>query len=107
MVGAMTSRQRVLAALRREPVDRTPSCNPTSVATVELMDSNFFFFFFLPYFVDYVLLHTHAIAINYFVKCAVAFCQSVTFFAKNQKLRYLYHKKSSDLQFFIKIFATF
>src|SRR5216683_5767791 len=36
--GAMTSRQRVLAALRREPVDRTPSCNPTSVATVELMD---------------------------------------------------------------------
>src|SRR5439155_15351476 len=38
MVGAMTSRQRVLAALRREPVDRTPSCNPTSVATVELMD---------------------------------------------------------------------
>jgi [methyl-Co(III) methanol-specific corrinoid protein]:coenzyme M methyltransferase len=36
--GAMTSRQRVLAALRREPVDRTPVCNPTSVATVELMD---------------------------------------------------------------------
>ena len=35
---AMTSRQRVLAALRREPVDRTPVCNPTSVATVELMD---------------------------------------------------------------------
>jgi [methyl-Co(III) methanol-specific corrinoid protein]:coenzyme M methyltransferase len=34
----MTSRQRVLAALRREPVDRTPVCNPTSVATVELMD---------------------------------------------------------------------
>jgi MtaA/CmuA family methyltransferase len=28
----------VLAALRREPVDRTPVCNPTSVATVELMD---------------------------------------------------------------------
>jgi [methyl-Co(III) methanol-specific corrinoid protein]:coenzyme M methyltransferase len=34
----MTSRQRVLAALRREPVDRTPLCNPTSMATVELMD---------------------------------------------------------------------
>ena len=37
-VGTMTSRERVLAALRREPVDRTPVCNPTSVATVELMD---------------------------------------------------------------------
>jgi len=36
--GQMTSRQRVMAALRREPVDRTPVCNPTSVATVELMD---------------------------------------------------------------------
>ncbi len=34
----MNSRDRVLAALRREPVDRTPVCNPTSVATVELMD---------------------------------------------------------------------
>ena len=34
----MTSRQRVSAALRREPVDQTPVCNPTSVATVELMD---------------------------------------------------------------------
>ncbi|MFH1571583.1 MAG: MtaA/CmuA family methyltransferase [Gemmatimonadota bacterium] len=34
----MTGRQRVLAALRRQPVDRTPVCNPTSVATVELMD---------------------------------------------------------------------
>lgn len=34
----MTSRERVLAALRRDPVDRTPVCNPTSVATVELMD---------------------------------------------------------------------
>ncbi len=34
----MTSRERVLAALRRQPVDRTPVCNPTSVATVELMD---------------------------------------------------------------------
>ena len=37
-VKPMTSRQRVLAALKREPVDRTPVCNPTSVATVELMD---------------------------------------------------------------------
>ncbi len=37
-VPTMTSRQRVLAALKREPVDRTPVCNPTSVATVELMD---------------------------------------------------------------------
>ncbi len=37
-VGPMTSRERVLAALKREPVDRTPVCNPTSVATVELMD---------------------------------------------------------------------
>jgi len=34
----MNSRQRVLAALNRQPVDRTPVCNPTSVATVELMD---------------------------------------------------------------------
>lgn len=34
----MTGRERVLAALAREPVDRTPACNPTSVATVELMD---------------------------------------------------------------------
>jgi MtaA/CmuA family methyltransferase len=38
VISPMTSRQRVLAALRREPVDRTPVCNPTSVATVELMD---------------------------------------------------------------------
>jgi MtaA/CmuA family methyltransferase len=37
-IANMNSRQRVLAALRREPVDRTPVCNPTSVATVELMD---------------------------------------------------------------------
>ena len=37
-VAPMTSRQRVLAALDRQPVDRTPVCNPTSVATVELMD---------------------------------------------------------------------
>ncbi len=38
MTETMTSRERVLAALRREPVDRTPVVNPTSVATVELMD---------------------------------------------------------------------
>ena len=38
MTASMTSRERVLAALRREPVARTPLCNPTSVATVELMD---------------------------------------------------------------------
>ena len=37
-VPPMTGRERVLAALRGEPVDRTPVCNPTSVATVELMD---------------------------------------------------------------------
>ena len=37
-IKSMTSRQRVLAALKRQPVDRTPVCNPTSVATVELMD---------------------------------------------------------------------
>lgn len=35
---SMNSRQRVLAALRREPVDRAPVCNPTSVATEKLMD---------------------------------------------------------------------
>ena len=35
---SMTSRERVLAALRNEQTDRTPVCNPTSVATVELMD---------------------------------------------------------------------
>ena len=34
----MSPRQRVMAALRRAPVDRTPCCNPTSLATVELMD---------------------------------------------------------------------
>ena len=38
MPSSMTSRERILAALAREPVDRTPLCNPTSVATVELMD---------------------------------------------------------------------
>ena len=37
-VPPMNGRQRVLAGLRGEPVDRTPVCNPTSVATVELMD---------------------------------------------------------------------
>ena len=37
-VAPMTSRQRVLAALRGQAVDRTPIVNPTSVATVELMD---------------------------------------------------------------------
>ena len=37
-VGVMTSRERVRAALRAEPVDRTPVVNPTSIATVELMD---------------------------------------------------------------------
>lgn len=37
-VKPMTGRERVLAALKRAPVDRTPVCNPTSVATVELMD---------------------------------------------------------------------
>ena len=34
----MTSRERVMAALNGRPVDKTPVCNPTSVATVELMD---------------------------------------------------------------------
>ena len=34
----MTPRQRVLAALARQPVDRTPTCNPTSIINVELMD---------------------------------------------------------------------
>ena len=38
MTEVMTSRERVLAALRGEPVDRTPVVNPTSIATVELMD---------------------------------------------------------------------
>ena len=37
-VAPMTSRERVVAALRGLPVDRTPVVNPTSVATVELMD---------------------------------------------------------------------
>ena len=29
-VKSMTGRERVLAALRNEPTDRTPICNPTS-----------------------------------------------------------------------------
>jgi MtaA/CmuA family methyltransferase len=37
-IAPMTSRERVLAALRGQPVDRTPVVNPTSIATVELMD---------------------------------------------------------------------
>ena len=37
-VKEMKPRERVLAALNRQPVDRTPTCNPTSMATVELMD---------------------------------------------------------------------
>ncbi|MBQ15603.1 MAG: methyltransferase [Planctomycetaceae bacterium] len=37
-VAGMTSRGRVMAALAGSAVDRTPVCNPTSVATVELMD---------------------------------------------------------------------
>jgi [methyl-Co(III) methanol-specific corrinoid protein]:coenzyme M methyltransferase len=35
----MTSRQRVMAALRRQPVDCPPVINPTSTATVALMDA--------------------------------------------------------------------
>ena len=38
LVETMTPRQRVLAALNRQPVDRPPVANPTNVATVELMD---------------------------------------------------------------------
>ena len=34
----MTPRERVMNALRGEPVDRPPAANPTNVATVELMD---------------------------------------------------------------------
>ena len=37
-VDTMTPRERVLAALAGEPVDRPPVSNPASVATVELMD---------------------------------------------------------------------
>ena len=38
VVGQMSGRERVMAALAGRAVDRTPVCNPTSVATVELMD---------------------------------------------------------------------
>ena len=38
LVETMTSRERVMAALNGQPVDRTPCANPTNVATVELMD---------------------------------------------------------------------
>ena len=38
VVEKMTSRERVMAALAGEPVDRPPICTPTNVATVELMD---------------------------------------------------------------------
>jgi len=34
----MTPRERVLAALARKPVDRRPTCNPTSIINVEMMD---------------------------------------------------------------------
>ena len=37
-VETMTPRERTMAALNRQPVDRTPVANPTNVATVELMD---------------------------------------------------------------------
>ena len=37
-VKEMKPRERVLAALAGRPVDRPPVCNPTNVATVELMD---------------------------------------------------------------------
>ena len=37
-IETMTSRERVLAALARQAVDRPPVSNPTSVVTVELMD---------------------------------------------------------------------
>ncbi|MCZ6748125.1 MAG: MtaA/CmuA family methyltransferase [SAR324 cluster bacterium] len=38
LVETMTCRERVMAALNGQPVDRTPCANPTNVATVELMD---------------------------------------------------------------------
>lgn len=38
VIEKMTSRDRVMAALAGEPVDRPPVCTPTNVATVELMD---------------------------------------------------------------------
>ncbi|MDP6402076.1 MAG: uroporphyrinogen decarboxylase family protein, partial [SAR202 cluster bacterium] len=37
-VETMKPRERVMNALAGKPVDRTPVANPTSVATVELMD---------------------------------------------------------------------
>jgi [methyl-Co(III) methanol-specific corrinoid protein]:coenzyme M methyltransferase len=37
-VETMTPRERTMAALNRQPVDRAPVANPTNVATVELMD---------------------------------------------------------------------
>ena len=37
-VETMTPKERTMAALNREPVDRAPVANPTNVATVELMD---------------------------------------------------------------------
>ena len=37
-VKTIKPRDRVLAALAGEPVDRPPVCTPTNVATVELMD---------------------------------------------------------------------
>ena len=40
----MTSRQRFMAALRGQPVDRVPVGSPTSVATVELMEATGAFF---------------------------------------------------------------
>ena len=38
VIEKMTSRERTMAALAGEPVDRPPVCTPTNVATVELMD---------------------------------------------------------------------
>ena len=40
----MNSKQRVLSALNGDDVDRPPVSNPTSVATVELMDYVFKYF---------------------------------------------------------------
>ena len=37
-VPALTPRARVLAALARKPVDRKPTCNPTSIINVEMME---------------------------------------------------------------------
>lgn len=38
LIETMTSRERVMAALNGQPVDRTPVANPTNVASVDLMD---------------------------------------------------------------------